>query len=281
VTGETVHSTEPINDARLHVEEVGPAGAPTIVFSHGLLFGSWMFAPQMAAFGDRLHCLAYDHRGQGGSWAPRTASYSMEAVYYDAVALLEARRLGPVHWCGLSMGAIVGLMLAARRPDLIRSLILISASADPEPPEALPKYRLMNIIARWFGPRPVAGRLQPILFSRSVLTDPARAADVAEWRGRLLALPRAIWRPVRGVISRGSIEDELSRITAPTLLLAGEEDLATPPARAERIRASVPHARLVRVPQAGHSASLEQPGFVIAAMDDFLAEIRGFAPPAG
>jgi pimeloyl-ACP methyl ester carboxylesterase len=78
---------------------------------------------------------------------------------------------------------------AARRPDLIRLLILMSASADPEPPEALPKYRLMNIIARWFGPRPVAGRLQPILFSQSVLTDPARAADVAEWRARLLALP--------------------------------------------------------------------------------------------
>src|SRR3546814_3434728 len=82
-----------------------------------------MFAAQTAHRQGRYRVIAYDHRGQGRSADDAATSISMETVYADAVALIEALKLGAVHFAGLSMGGFVAMRLGARRPDLIRSLI--------------------------------------------------------------------------------------------------------------------------------------------------------------
>src|SRR3546814_10884691 len=110
-----------------------------------------MFAAQTAHRQGRYRVIAYDHRGQGRSADDAATSISMETVYADAVALIEALKLGAVHFAGLSMGGFVAMWLGARRPDLIRSLILMATSAAPEPPEHVPKYRKLHFIARWLG----------------------------------------------------------------------------------------------------------------------------------
>src|SRR3546814_1843958 len=74
------------------------------------------------------------------------------------------------------------MRLGARRPDLIRSLILMETSADPESPENVPKYRKLNFIARWLGLGLVAGKVMPIMFSRDFMGDPARAAERRHWQ---------------------------------------------------------------------------------------------------
>ena len=87
-----------------------------------------------------------------------------------------------------------------------------------------------------------------------------------------------MWRAVNGVIERHAVYDELAAITVPTLVAVGDEDVATVPAKAERIHAAIRGSTLVRIPRAGHSSSVEQPASVNSAIDAFLTTAALTAP---
>jgi 3-oxoadipate enol-lactonase len=107
------------NGTDLWYEDTG-GSASAILFSHGLLLSTRQFDPQVTALRDRYRCIAYDHRGQGRSALSKLRSIDMETLTADAIALIEALGLAPVHFCGHSMGGFVGMRLAARRPELVR-----------------------------------------------------------------------------------------------------------------------------------------------------------------
>ncbi|NBC18654.1 MAG: alpha/beta fold hydrolase [Bacteroidetes bacterium] len=261
-----------VNGATLYVEERG-AGPESVVFAHGLLWSGRMFEAQVRALQDRYRCITFDFRGQGRS-AVTPEGYDMETLTADAVALIRRLDAAPCHVVGLSMGGFVGMRLAVRHPDLVASLTLMNTSADPEPAENVPRYRLLNRIARWFGLRAVADRVLPIMFGETFLNDPTRAEERAGWRTELLANDRlGISRAVRGVIERDGVADELDQIAVPTLILAGDEDVATVPAKAERLHALIADSQRVVIPGAGHSSVIEQPDAVNAALAPFLASV--------
>jgi 3-oxoadipate enol-lactonase len=262
-----------VNGTSLFVEDTGAGSTgETIAFSHGLLWGTELFAPQIAALRGRYRCVAWDHRGQGRSAADWRHDIGMELVWQDAVALLEKLATGPVHFVGLSMGGFVGMRMAARRPDLVRSLILAETSADPEPLENVPRYRMLTAVSRLLGPKVVGSRVAPILLGKTILADPARADDRRRFI-EIMTRRRDIWRAVNGVIDRAPIHAELPRVTAPTLVIVGDEDVATVPAKAERVHAAIAGSRLVRIPRAGHSSTVEEPAAVTAAIEAFLAAV--------
>jgi 3-oxoadipate enol-lactonase len=265
------------NGTALYYEDTGGSGAP-IVFSHGLLWNSTLFAPQIAVLKNRYRCIAYDHRGQGRSADDIGRAISMETVTEDAVALIEKLDLGPVHFCGLSLGGIVGMRLAVGRPDLIRSLVLLDTTADAEPHKL--KYKLMTVMARLFGVGFVAPAVMPALYGKTTLNDPARADERQQWTQQLIMNRRSIWRAANGVLERKSIYGELGKIAAPTLVMVGDEDVSTPKALADRIVGAIPRAKLMVVPGAGHGSTLEQPAVVTAAIGAFLdAESGHVAAP--
>ena len=261
------------NGVTLHYEDSGGDGTP-IVFSHGLLFSGAMFEAQARALSPQFRCIRYDHRGQGLSENPGDRSHTIEECYTDAVAFIDALGVAPCHFVGLSMGGFVGMRLAARRPELLRSLVVIDSSADAEPKENIGRYRLLTAVARWVGIAPIVSQVMPILFSRTFLGDPSRQVERARWRRFLGANRRTIVRAVLGVIEREGVANELATITLPTLVIVGEEDVATTPEKAERIRDLICDARLVRVAGAGHSSTIEQPEIVSAVIADFLATVR-------
>jgi 3-oxoadipate enol-lactonase len=265
-----------VNDTELYYEDTGGRD-PAILFSHALFWDTSVFEPQIAALKSRYRCVAYDHRGQGQSADSGLRAIDMDTLFEDAVALIDALDLRPVHICGLSMGGFVAMRVAARRPDLVRSLLLLDTSADPEPRRIAFKYHLWNRFARRFG-GDVADATMPIMFGRSTLGDPARAAEREAWRRRLGSNRRSLWRAANGVIERPSVYDELSRITAPTLVMVGEEDTVNVPAKAERIAAAIAGAKLVRIPRAGHIVTVEQPQAVTQAIGEFLQGLG--CPPA-
>jgi pimeloyl-ACP methyl ester carboxylesterase len=196
-----------VNGVSIHYEERG-SGGEAVVFAHGLLMSGRMFERQIAALRDRFRCVAFDFRGHGRSEVTRSG-YDMDTLADDAAALIEALGCAPCHFVGLSMGGFIGMRLAARRPELIRSLVLMETSADPEPVENVGRYRLLAFVARWFGLGIVAGRVMPIMFGRKFLTDPARAAERAEWRSRMLGNDRAgVTRATIGVIERAGVYDD-------------------------------------------------------------------------
>jgi pimeloyl-ACP methyl ester carboxylesterase len=260
-----------VNGVELYYESSG-SGPQTVVFSHGLLMSADMFREQVRFLSPRYRVVAYDHRGQGRS--DRNArGHDMDTLAADAAALIEALGLAPCHFAGLSMGGFVALRLAARRPELLRSCILLETSAEPEPPQNVFRYRMLSWALRLFGTGAVTDKVMPIMFGATFLVDPARADLRAEWRGRFLALRRSIHKAVTGVIERRGVEEELQKISMPTLILVGEEDVATPPPKAERIQAAIRGSRLVRIPRAGHSSTIENPAAVNAALGEFLSTL--------
>jgi len=261
------------NGVQLAVEDSG-GGGPTVLFSHGLLYSVRMWDAQIAELRARFRCVAYDHRGQGDSEKPPTG-LDMDTLTEDAAVLIGALGVGPVHFVGMSMGGFVGIRLAARHPELLRSLILVDTSAGPEPAKNLAPYRRLEWVARWFGTWPVASKVQAIMHGASARKDPARAPILRTWREHLLRADTiAMNRAVEGVLTRESAVPLLAKIRCPTLVMVGEEDTATVPARSEEIAAGIAGARLVRIPRAGHMSPIDAPEAVTAAFRSFLEAQR-------
>jgi pimeloyl-ACP methyl ester carboxylesterase len=152
----------------------------------------------------------------------------------------------------------------------VRKLVLIETSYEPEPVENVGRYRLLTAIYRTIGPRIIASRVAPIMLGKSILSDPKRKADVARFV-KLMTRRKDMWKAVNGVIDRAGIaQSELTKIAAPTLVVVGDEDVATPPAKAQQIAAAIRGAQLVTIPHAGHSSTVEEPAAVTAALDAFL-----------
>jgi 3-oxoadipate enol-lactonase len=262
-----------IRGVQLYYEDTGGPGEP-IVFSHGLLWNSNLYSRQIEALRGRYRCIAYDHRGQGRSTAPPGKGIDLRTVYEDAVAFIQALGLAPCHFVGLSQGGMVGLRVAARHPELLRSLTLLDTSACSESLWNLSRYWVLTATTHWLGLRPVVDNVMSVYFGRTFLKDPARAAEREELRRQLLQNPRDAWRAMQGVITRRSITEELPRIVTPTLILVGEEDVATKPEMAELLHARIRGSRLVQLPHVGHMSNLEEPELVNRAIRRFLSTLE-------
>ena len=261
-----------INGARIHYEEFGE-GAETILFSHGLLMSGEMFQDQVSAFTDRYRCITFDHRGQGKSQVTPTG-YDMDSLTEDAASLIRKLDCGPCHLVGLSMGGFVGMRLAIRYPELLKSLTLMETTADPEPEENKGPYRRLAFVGRWFGFRLVLKPVMQIMFGRSFLKDTERTHLRKHWEAHLTGLKRiGTSRAAHGVIDREGVYEQLEKIAVPTLILVGDEDVATPLAKSERMRAAVKHSELTVIPRAGHSSSIEEPEAVNKALIRFLNSV--------
>ena len=261
-----------VNGARLHYVQSG-YGPETIVFAHGLLMSHRMYEQQIEQLKKHYRCIAFDFRGQGHSEVTKTG-YDIDTLTQDVAALIEQLHAAPCHFAGLSMGGFVGMRLAIRRPDLLRSLILLNTSAAPESKAKVRQYRLLAFVARWFGLKVVVGRVMPILFGQKFLKDPARAAIRQQWRAHLVSNDRTgVIRATMGVIEREAIYDSLDRIIIPTLIIGGEKDMALPPAKSERIHAAIPRSNLTIIPDCGHSSTIEEPAAVTNAISHFLRRL--------
>jgi len=175
---------------------------------------------------------------------------------------------------GLSMGGFVGQRIAARKPHLVRSLTLLDTSAGPEDPADAAQFKRLAAVYRLTGIPPLRNKVLPLMFGPVFLADPGNAAVIAEWERRLGRCRRAgISRAVRGVADRAGVDAEIGSITAPTLVLVGADDAATPVAKSQAIAAKIPGARLEVIPDCGHSSTREQPHAVTGLIRGFLESI--------
>ncbi len=256
-----------VNSAHIYFERSGE-GDETIVFSHGLLFNHHMWDAQVAYFKNNFCCIAYDHRGQGQSES--VGSVDMDTLYEDAAALLELLSPNkPVHFVGLSMGGFVGMRLAARKPHLLKSLVLLDTSADPEPSKI--KYILLNQLFGWGGAKLISKKVISILFGKSSLLDPSKKSTLEMWKNIIEGHPKNITKAVAGVIYRKGVYEELSHISTKTLIAVGDEDVATTPAKAERIHQAISNSKFKLISKAGHSACVEQPDLVNQLISEFIS----------
>lgn len=258
-----------INGVEIYYEEHG-SGDETIIFSHGLLMSGEMFTAQVDAFKDRYRCIVYDHRGQGKTPVAKDG-YDMDTLTEDAAALIEKLNCAPCHFVGLSMGGFVGMRLAIRRPELLKSLMLMETSSDPEPADNVPKYKKLGFVARWLGMKLVINKVMPIMFGKKFINDESRSAKREEWKQRIISADRiGINRALFGVITREGVYEQLDKINTPTLIIVGDQDTATVPAKSERMHERIKNSKFVIIEGAGHSSSIEEPEQVNKAIEEFL-----------
>lgn len=258
---------------RLFVEDRDPsaAGVP-IVFWHSLLCDGGMWQAQIDALAGKARIVNIDGPGHGKS-APTTQPYDMDDSVDAALSVLDALKIERCRWVGLSWGGMVGMRLAIRAPHRIERLALLDTNADAETREKLPSYRVMALLARLFGAFPLLlDRIVPIFFSET--TRATRPEIVQTFRSRVAAMDRTSLRHALDAVmfTRSDVRPELGRIRCPTLVMVGDDDVATPLPRSEDITSRIPGAKLVRIPRAGHLAAWEQPGAVNGHLLPFLLE---------
>jgi 3-oxoadipate enol-lactonase len=236
----------------VHAVVEGPADAPVLVLSTSIGASLAMWEPQAAALRDRFRVVRYDHRGHGSSPVP-PGPYELADLGADVLRLLDRLEVEAAHFCGLSLGGMVGMWLAAHAPERIRGLVLCCTSLRPGPPESwaeraeLVRREGMGVLAdglmtRWFTP----GWVQ------------AHPDKVSELRAMVAATPAEGYAACCGAIERMELADALSGIRADTLVIAGQEDPATPPEHGRAIVEGISRARLEVLSPAAHLASVEQ-----------------------
>ncbi len=276
--------TETVNGTGLRVEEAG-AGTPAVVFSPALWTNRELFDVPFAALSDDHRCIRYDHRGQGdsglGAPQPSVEMLGTEGLYEDALALLDHLHVESCHWVGASVGGFVGVRLAARHPERIRSLTLIGFSSRRLSPADRRRVDTMGGALR------LTHRLGPIgswvkgwivttvmtnMLGTTFMSDPAREADREHWRPLFAAtaVPEALPMLEEVFGYPGNPPELLAQVQAPTLLLSGEDE--RDPVLAAKV---MPDARFLAVPRAGHMVLVEQPEIGTKAISDFIREVEG------
>lgn len=261
-----------IDNADIYYEDSAPNDTvkPVIVFAHGLLWNTRIYDKQVAHFADEYRCIAFDFRGQGQSQVTKDG-YDMDTLADDAIGLLEALNVESCHYAGLSMGGFVGQRIAIKRPELLKSLTLIDTSADPEDSNNIPEYEKLVAAIRWLGMKRVSKKVMPIMFGSTFLTDKARKRDQKDWLAILNSNRKAgVVKATMGVIERQGTYEQLVDITTPTLIIVGDEDVATPYAKAERMHFAIAGSKFAVIKGAGHTSTVEEPEQVIKVMSYFL-----------
>jgi pimeloyl-ACP methyl ester carboxylesterase len=257
----------------LSYDDEGPRDAPAVLFLHSLLCDRTQWAPIVADLARTHRVLNLDLRGHGRS-SPATSLYSLDTQCDDIPALLDAAGVQRATLVGLSWGGMLAMRAALFHPTRVTALCLFGTSAEPERPADRGRFVAMAAAFRALGVLPAIEReVKRKMFSDGFM---ARAPEVVE---RFVHTVRAasregIFQGVLAVSTRGDLLPLLDDLRLPTVIVVGDEDRATPPARAERIAARIPGATVERLRHTGHLAVVEQPELVALAIQSFLQRVE-------
>jgi 3-oxoadipate enol-lactonase len=266
--------------ARIHYRTFGRAGAEPLLLLHGLGSDNSGWILQRRAFGARHACIAVDNRGTGRSDKPHGA-YRLEQMADDAAAVLAHAGVGPAHVMGASMGGVLSQILAVTRPELVRSLVLACTACRMQP------WR-RELFEGWIELAQARGMRAFASHNLNWLIGPRSLRRL--WPLAPVVAPLAIRCPVHGFVGQcrallavdETWGDQLAKITAPTLVIVGSQDILTPVADAELLASRIPGARLAVVRGAAHGFMVEHASTfnetVLSFLDD--AATRRAADPS-
>lgn len=253
------------NGLSFRVKIEGPASAPTILLSNSLGTSLEMWHPQVSALTQNYRVVRYDCRGQGGSTVP-AGPYSVAQLGGDVLAIMDALDIKKVHWCGLSLGGMIGQWLGAMAPSRIDKLILSNTTCYyPNPAFWLDRIQTvkdggLGSIAE----RVIAGWLTTDFRNKET--------SVAErMKAMLLATPEDGYIATCEALSALDQRDLLPKIESQTLVIAGRRDGSTPPAESEFIVSQIPGAKL-SILDAAHMSNVEQSSAFSSAVLEFFTQ---------
>ncbi|CAL9457260.1 2-succinyl-6-hydroxy-2,4-cyclohexadiene-1-carboxylate synthase [Streptomyces sp. enrichment culture] len=273
------------------------AGLPPALYVHGLGGSSQNWSALMPLLDDVVDNEAVDLPGFGDSPPPDDGNYSITGHARAVIRLLDSTGRGPVHLVGNSLGGAVVTRVAAARPDLVRTLTLISPalpeirvqrSAVPTGLLALPGVAsLFTRLSRdWTAEQRVRGVMALCYGDPAQVSEEGfrHAVEEMERRQRLPYFWDAMARSARGIVNAYTVGGQhglwrqAERVLAPTLLIYGGRDKLVGYRMAQRAARAFRDSRLLTLPDAGHVAMMEYPQTVATAFRELLADTAGLAP---
>ena len=254
---------------QLHYEDTG--SGPVMLLSHSWFCDGrqWPQVPVLAESGYRV--LNLDNRGHGQS-GPHRAPFTLWDMADDLVAVLDHAGVDQAILVGLSIGGMASIRATLRYPERVRALVLADTGAAAQGIVNRVKITALGPFVRTPARRLVAPQVVNSMFGPTARRD---QPDLAlTWRDRFLAQDaESMLTAARALVGREDLTNRLAEITAPTLVIVGEEDKDPGPAAAVSMAARIPGARLVALPETGHLSALEQPDAFGAALLSFAATL--------
>ena len=256
---------------RLHYQEIGVG--PPVVLMHGLGSSCDDWQHQVHALAGHYRVVSFDARGHGRSERP-PGPWTLLDMAADAAALLGALELAPAHLVGVSMGAMVGIELAAREPTLVRSVAAINLPLDLR----LHTFRHWRIYLQrrlliTLGGMPLVAQV----LGRKLFPDPHQAELRRLFRQRWRRNDRWSYLKAMRALIAWDPTGRLEAIPCPVLLVAAEHDYWPPAARQAQI-AALRHGELAVIPSSRHATPADQPEALNRVLLDFLGRVEGYAP---
>lgn len=254
----------------LHYLDHNPSGAQTVVLLHGLGVNSASWQLQLPALEQAgYRALVPDIRGFGASRYPNGAA-GIPTLAGDILHFLEAvpGTGDRVHLAGISMGGVIAQQIVLQRPELVDKLVLVNTFACLRPKSLriwaffLLRFLLAHTLGIPVQARAAASRLFPYPEQ-----EPLRQSFIEQL---LQADPRSYRRAMRS-LARVDTRPRLAEIQAPTLIVTGERDTTVPPELQAELASSIPGARRVVIPDAGHAVTADQPDRFNQVLIDFFS----------
>ncbi|MEC4672664.1 MAG: alpha/beta fold hydrolase, partial [Nitrospirota bacterium] len=244
---------------------------PPVIFLHAFPLNRTMWTPQVEALQSYYRVITIDLRGHGKSDAPMWR-YSLEQFADDVIGLLQHLSITQATFVGLSMGGYILFAVYGKYAKYVQALVFADTRAQGDTPEGKAARFSMAQIAYKRGVTAIADLML------SKLLSPAALSTKADLINQLRAMITG--NQVSGIIGdlmameeRSDSTDLLQKITCPTLVLAGEDDVASPPAEVRFIADHITGAEFACIPQAGHMSNMENPEAFNAALGRFLARL--------
>jgi len=250
--------------ARIYWDEEGN-GAPLLLIM-GLGWTSHAWHRSRPVLSEKYRTIALDNRGVGQSEAP-AGPYSIAQMASDATAVLNAARINTAHILGASMGGMIAQEFALQYPNKVRSLILgCTAAGGPQAVRA-EEAALQVLMTRGQDPDGFAKAISPFIYDAG--TSPERIEEDTALRRKWYPSGAAYFAQLQAIMAWEAYS-RLAQISAPTLVIHGENDRLVPPENARLIAGRIPGAKLVIIPGASHIFTTDQPDLAHAAILDFL-----------
>jgi len=260
-----VHATD---GTRIHYEVTGKSGATPVLMIQGLGASKNAWNLQRIAMATRFRIISFDNRGAGRSDKP-TEPFTLEQMADDALAVLDAAGIETAHVVGASMGGVISQIVAVKYPHRVRSLTLVCTACRNHP------WR-QELLQTWAKTAADKGMIEVGKAAAQWVMSPRsfrRLVPAFTWMGPLAAL-----RPRHSFVSqidailntREDLVDQLSTITAPTMVIVGNQDILTPRGDSEEIAERIPNAELVIISGAAHGLMMEHSSTFNRILIEFL-----------
>jgi 3-oxoadipate enol-lactonase len=251
------------------VRYLDAGGGWPVVLIHAFPLNADMWRAQLERVPEGWRFIAPDLRGFGAD-AAAPGSITLDDMAGDIAALLDELAIDPAVIGGLSMGGYVTFALFRRAPERFSGMILADTRASADTPEGLEGRRQMIAMARSQGASGVAQSMLPKLLGKS---SHEKRPDLSRRVRAMIerSSPDGIVAAIEAMMARPDATKDLSRISCPTLVIVGEEDVLTPVTDAVALQNQIARSRLVILPQAGHLSNLEVPDGFALAVSDFLS----------